>query len=290
MKRLISAIAGLLVLLALLVHLWGVRRPADDRARRRTRLRAVPEALRGRQHGLRQRRPDAVAVDHRRARPDVDLRRVRRARRGRRRDRPPALPARGERVPPERRGRRLRLPGQGRAGPAGLHGRDRARRRHLRRADRATAADAAGHDDLPLRPWRLEDRPPARRHDGRSGASYGLRTRRRGGRRGRPAGVVERRPAGVERPPGPPPRCHSRPPPAPRRAAGAQASSAPADRPSRRVRAAPAGARGARQDPGLRDRRRPAVDHAGHHEGRRDGGRAHQGGDERCQDSVLAEQ
>ena len=76
--------------------------------------------------------------------------------RSRHRERPPALPARGGRVPPERRPGRLRVPGQGRARQAGLHGGDRARQRPVRGADRATAADPAGHDDLPLREGRLE--------------------------------------------------------------------------------------------------------------------------------------
>ena len=61
--------------------------------------------------------------------PVVDLRRVRRPGRGRRRDRQPALPARGGRVPPERRRGRLPVPGQGRARQAGLHGGDRALQR-----------------------------------------------------------------------------------------------------------------------------------------------------------------
>ena len=43
-----------------------------------------------------------------------------------------------------------------------------------RGAHRATAADPAGHDDLPLREGRLEDRPPARGHHGRSAASNAL--------------------------------------------------------------------------------------------------------------------
>ncbi len=43
---------------------------------------------------------------------------------------------------------------------------------------RGAAASPASHDDVPLRNRRLEDHPPARRHDGRSATSNGLSVRR----------------------------------------------------------------------------------------------------------------
>ena len=112
----------------------GPRQPPVP-PRPRARLRAVPAALRNRQHGLRQRRSVTLAADHRRTGSGVDLRRLRRPRRGGHRHSAAALRARSDRVPARAARSQLQYLVKDVQRPPGVHRRDRALQRLVRRAD-----------------------------------------------------------------------------------------------------------------------------------------------------------
>ena len=71
----------------------------------------------------------------------------------------------------QRRRGRVRVPGQGRARAPRLHRRRRARRRPVHGPDRADTSRCCGPRWCSASSGRLEDRPPARGHDGGPGAA-----------------------------------------------------------------------------------------------------------------------